>query len=122
MDVAGRDLVRDDTCARPFEQQEIDDEEFAEELHALLVALLVEGLKDHVTGAIGGVTSPANRRLPVVAGMATEATLVDLAVVGPVERKSHALEIDDRVDGFLAHDVDGVLVGEEIAALDGVEG
>ena len=37
-------------------------------------------------------------RLAEVAGVATEAALVDLAVGRPVERQAHVLELDDRLD------------------------
>src|SRR6185503_20829423 len=60
--------------------------------------------------------------LAVVTGVPAEAALVDAALGGAVERHPHLLEVVDRVDGLLAHDLDGVLVGEVIAALDGVEG
>ena len=88
----------------------------------MLDAVLVERLQDHVAGAVGGVAGPAHRSLAVVTGVAAEATLVDASLRGAVERHTHLLEVEHRVDGFLAHDLDGVLVGEVVATFDGVEG
>jgi hypothetical protein len=58
----------------------------------------------------------------VVGGVAAEAALVDLALGRAVERQTHVLEVDDRVDRLLREDLGGVLVDEVVAALDGVEG
>ena len=101
---------------------DVEDVELVEELDALLDAVLVQGLQDHVAGAVGGVAGPADGGLAVIAGMAAEATLVDAALGRAVERQAHLLQIEHRVDGFLAHDLGGVLVDQVVAALDGVEG
>ena len=53
--------------------------------------------------------------------MAAEAALGDLAVRRAVEGQAHVLQVVDRLDGLAAHDLDGVLVGQVVAALDGVE-
>src|SRR5690606_18400747 len=60
--------------------------------------------------------------LAVLAGVPAEPPLVDLAVRGAVERQPHLLQVEHRVDGFLRHDLGGVLVGEVVTTLDGVEG
>ena len=39
-----------------------------------------------------------------------EAPLVDLSLGSAVERKPHVLEVDDRIDGFLAHHLGGILI------------
>ena len=64
---------------------------------------------------------PTHRPLPVVAGVAAEAALVDEALRGPVERQAEVLEVDDRLDRVAAHHLRGVLVDEVVAALDRVE-
>ena len=46
---------------------------------AVLDALLVERLEDHVAGPVGGEARAADGALAVVAGVAAEAALVDLA-------------------------------------------
>ena len=126
VNVAGGQLVGDDTCrhraARRVGQADVERVELVEELDVVLDAVLVQGLQDHVAGAVGRVAGPAHRRLAVVAGVPAEPALVDAAFGGPVERHPHLLEVEHRVDGFLAHDLDGVLVGEVVATLDGVEG
>ena len=126
VDVAGGQLVGDDAGRdRPagrLGQRDVERVELVEELDVVLDAVLVQRLQDHVAGAVGGVTGPAHRRLAVVAGVPAEPALVDAALGGAVERHPHLLEVEHRVDGFLAHDLDGVLVGEVVAALDGVEG
>ena len=58
----------------------------------------------------------------MVAGVPTEPALVDPALGGAVERQPHLLQVEDRVDGLLGHDLGGVLVDQVVAALDGVEG
>ncbi len=100
---------------------QVEHVELVVELHALLDAVLVQGLQDHVAGAVGGVTGAAHGGFTVVAGVPAEPALVDAALGGPVERETHLLEVDDRVDGLLAHDLRGVLVNQVVAALDGVE-
>ncbi len=124
--LAGRELVRHhtrrDRAARRLRQRQVEHVELVEELDVVLDAVLVQRLQDHVAGAVGGVAGPAHRSLAVVAGVPAEPALVDAALGGAVERHPHLLEVEHRVDGFLAHDLDGVLVGEVVATLAGVEG
>ena len=103
-------------------QHQVEHVELVEELDALLDAVLVQGLQDHVAGAVGRVAGAAHGGLAVVAGVAAEAALVDPALGRAVERQAHLLQVEHRVDGFLAHDLGGVLVDQVVAALDGVEG
>lgn len=126
VDLAGRQLVRDDTGrvldAVDLGDQLVQDVELVEELHALLHAVLVQRLKDHVAGAVRGVAGPADRGLAVVARVTAEAALVDGAVRGAVERQAHLLQVEDGVDGLLREDLGGVLVDQVVTALDRVEG
>jgi hypothetical protein len=87
----------------------------------VLDALLVEGLQDHVAGSVGRETGAPDGRLAVVAGVAAELALVDLAVRRAVERQAHVLEFDDGLDGLAGEDLGGVLVDQVVAALDRVE-
>ena len=121
MDLPGSDLVGDDPAADAVLDDEVEDEELVVELDALFVALLEQRLQDHVPGAVGRVAGSLDRRLTVIAGVTPETALVDLALGRAVEREPHALEIEHRLDRVLAHDIDGVLVGEEVTTLDGVE-
>ena len=126
VDVAGRQLVGDDAggdgAGLRLGDRDVQRVVLVEELDVVLDAVLVQRLQDHVAGAVGGVAGPAHRCLAVVAGVPAEPALVDAALGRAVERHAHLLEVEHRVDGFLAHDLDGVLVGEVVAALDGVEG
>ncbi len=126
VDLAGGELVRDHAGrlldAVLLDQELVQDVELVEELHALLDAVLVQRLEDHVAGAVRGVAGPADRRLAVGAGVAAEAALVDGAVRGAVERQAHLLQVEDRVDGLLRQDLGGVLVDQVVTALDRVEG
>jgi hypothetical protein len=70
----------------------------------VLDALLVERLQDHVAGSVGREAGPPDGRLAVVAGVAAEPPLVDLAVRRAVERQAHVLELDDRLDGLAGQD------------------
>src|SRR5215211_7683176 len=103
-------------------EEQVEDVELVEELHLLLDAVLVERLQNHVPGAVRGEAGPADGCLAVVAGVATEPALVDPSLGRPVERQSHPLQVQDRVDGLLAHHLGGVLVDQVVTALDGVEG
>ena len=91
------------------------------ERHAVLEALLVQRLEDHVAGAVGREARPLDRPLAVVPGVAAEPPLVDLAVRRPVERQAHVLELDHRLDGLAGEHLGRVLVHQVVATLDGVE-
>jgi hypothetical protein len=52
--------------------------------------------------------------------VATERTLIDLAVVGTVERHAVVFELNDNFVGLFAHEFDGILVAEPVGTLDGV--
>ena len=117
-DAVGHDAPRD--RVRPAVEQQVDDVVLVEELDAVLDALLVERLQDHVAGPVGGEARAADRRLAVVAGVAAEPALVDLAVGRPVERQAHVLQLDDRLDRLARQDLGRVLVDQVVAALDRV--
>ena len=46
----------------------------------------------------------------MVAGVTTETTLVDLAVWGAVERKTHVLEVYNCLDRLFRENLGGILV------------
>ncbi len=92
-----------------------------EELHVLLDALLVQRLQNHVAGAVGRVAGAAHGGLAVLASVAAKAALVDVPVLGAVERQAHLLEVEHGVDRLGAQDLGGVLVHQVVAALDRVE-
>ncbi len=120
--LAGRQLVRDDAGGLAVGHHEVEHVELVEEVDAVLDAVLVQGLQDHVAGAVRGIARAAHRGLAVVRGVAAEPALVDLAVRRAVEREAHVLEVDDGVDRLLGEDLRGILIDQVVTALDGVEG
>ena len=74
-----------------------------------------------MSGAVGRIARASNRCFTVVAGVATKPALVYFAVGRAVERESHVLEVDNRVDGFARENLGGVLIDEVVTAFDGVE-
>ncbi len=120
--LAGGQLVGDHPGHDALGEQQVQHVEFVVEFDVVLDALLVERLQDHVTGTVGRITRASDGRFTVVTGVATEATLVDPAFGRAVERQAHLLQVEDRVDGLLAHDLGGVLVDQVVTALDRIEG
>ncbi len=114
------DAVGDDAARLAAVDQQVDDVVLVEELDAVLDALLVERLQDHVPGSVGREARSAHRRLAEVARVAAEAALVDLALGRPIERQAHVLELDDRLDRLAGQDLGRVLVDQVVAALDRV--
>jgi hypothetical protein len=120
--LARRELVRHD-ARRPAVAgaEQVEHVELVEESHVALHALLVQRLEDHVAGPVGRVARALDRRLAMVPRVAAEPPLVDPTVRRPVERQAPVLELVDRVDRFLGHELCGRLVDEVVAALDRVE-
>ncbi len=105
-----------------FNHQQIQHVVLVVELNVVLDAVLVQGLQDHVAGAVCCVAGATYGGFAVVAGVATETTLVNLALWGAVERQTHLFQVQHGVDGFLGHNFCCVLVNQVVATLDGVEG
>ena len=121
--VAAVDLVGDDAGGLSVGgEQQVQHVKLIEEAHVMGDALLVERLQDHVAGAVGGVTGAAHGFFAEIAGMAAERPLGNLALGRTVEGETHMFQFVDYVDCFLAHDVDRILVGEVVAALNCVKG
>ena len=87
----------------------------AGDLLRVLHELLVEGVHDRLAGDVGDVVG-ARRRGP------TEGPGAELALLVAVEGDAEVLEVEQLLRSRLAHDLDGVLVGQVVRALDGVEG
>src|SRR5699024_10149037 len=81
VDLTGGQFVGHDACRTldPVDlgHDDVEDVELVVELHTVLDALLVQGLEDHVTGAVGRIAGAADGGLAVVASVAAEAALVD---------------------------------------------
>ena len=80
VELTGRELVGDDAGgAAVVGAQQVQAVELVEEPDVALHALLVEGLQDHVPGAVRRVAGALDRPLAVVRGVSSEAPLVDRA-------------------------------------------
>ena len=77
--------------------------------------LLIQRIQQLLPGRGAGKGSPLEQR-------AAKAPLIAETLRRAVERQAHLLQVEDRVDGLLAHDLGRVLVDEVVATLDGVEG
>ena len=108
---AGGKLNGDDAIALAVFDQQIDHLELIEERDVVLDAVLIERLKDHVASAVGGVARAHDCLLRIVVSVTTEAALADLALGRAVEGQTHVLKVNDGPDGFLAHEIDCVLIG-----------
>ena len=73
-----------------------------------------------VAGAVGGGAGALHRLFAVVGGVAAKGALVDGAVGVAVERHAHVFEVVHDLGRLAAHEFDGVLVAQPVAALDGV--
>ena len=94
--------------------QQRQDLELVEEEDIVLQALLVQGVQQHVAGDVLGEAGA--RR-----GMAAEGALVDAPVLGARKGDAHVLELVDGLERLVDEALDDVLVGQVVAALDGVE-
>ena len=87
-------IVGNDTGWLALVHDQVQNIELVEEVDSKLHAVLVQSLQDHVASAVCCVATASNRCFSVVSGVATETTLVNLALRGPVKRQSHVLEVD----------------------------
>ncbi len=113
---------RDHAADRAVVHDQVDDVEFVEEVDFVLDTLLVERLQNHVTGAVGGVAGAPHGFFAEVAGVTAETPLADASFRRAVEGQAHVLQFDHRVDGVLRQHVRRVLVGQIVAAFDGIVG
>ena len=115
LDLAVVHVDRDDASAASVFDDERRDEPLVVGADVQLERLLVQDVQKRLAGDVGDVAGARE------AG-AAEGPLGDAAVRLAVEDGAHVLELDDVVGGFAAHGLDGVLVAEVVAALDGVVG
>ena len=120
MQLAVGDAVSHHAARLAAIDQQVDDVVLVEELDAVLDALLVERLQDHVPGSVGREAGSPHGRLAEVARVAAESALVDLALSRPIERQAHVLEGDHGLDRLAGQDLGRILVDQVVAALDRV--
>ena len=122
MQLTAVDMHGDDPSRLPLVvHQQIHHLILIEEGDVVLDTLLVHRLKDHVAGAIRGVTGAAHRLLSRVVGVAAKGALGDAAVRRTIERQAHVFQLVHHPHRLVAEDLHGVLVGQVVRALDGVE-
>ncbi len=91
VNLAGSQLVGHNTRWLSLVHYQVQNIELVVELDAELDAGLVEGLQNHVAGAVSCVAASSNWSLAVVSGVTTKPALVDLAVRSSIERQAHVL-------------------------------
>jgi hypothetical protein len=112
------DLARDDPdAAALLVEHDRGDEPLLVAVDHLVVLhqLLVEHVQHRLAGDVGDVGGALHRG-------AAESTQVDLALLVAVEREADVLEVHDLARRLAAHDLDRVLVAQEVRALDRVVG
>lgn len=114
VELPGGELQGHQALGHPVLNDDVGDVELVVEGDVVLDALLVEGLEDHVPGAVGGVGRPVHRGLAPLLGVPPEAALGDLAVREPVKGEAHVLQLNHRLNHFLGEDLGGVLVREVV--------
>src|SRR5699024_1121475 len=72
-----------------FNHKQVKYVEFIIKFDIVLDAVLVEGLQNHMSGAVCCIAGPAYRRFTVVAGVTTETALVNATFRCTVERQPH---------------------------------
>ena len=107
--VDGHDPLQLSVYGRDVEQVEL-----FEEMHAVLHAVLVQGVQHHVPCLVGRVAAPRARR-------AAERALGDAALLVARVGHAHRLELQHKLRHPGHEELDGILVGQVIAALDRVE-
>ncbi len=108
-------VVGDDAAAAALVDDERGDEHLDVHLDPALVGALDQRVQQVVAGLVGAV---AGARVPGAA----ERPLGDAPVVEAAERAAPVVHLEDDAGGVLGHLDGGVLVGEVVGALDGVEG
>lgn len=133
-------VVGKDTAALAVLHNQVKGEELDEVVGVVAQRLAVQSVQEGVAGSVGsGAGAVSLATLAVVAGLATESTLVatvsvssatldcrraqgylHLAIVGTREGAAVVLKLVNRVGSLAGHVVDSILVTEPIGALDGI--
>ena len=93
---------------------------FDEEIGARLDVLLIQRVQHRVACAVGRGAGALHRLFTVVGGVTAEGALVDRAVRVAVKGHAEMFELVNDLRRLAAHELDGVLVAQPVAALDGV--
>ena len=115
LEAAADHVVGDDAAAAALVDDERGHEHLDVHLDPALVGALDERVQQVVAGLVGAV---AGARIPGAA----ERPLGDAPVVQTAERAAPVVHLEDDARSVAGHLDGGVLVGQVVAALDGVEG
>ncbi len=110
MKLAGLDVHHDGTRSAAIIGSELEQEKFVIHLGAQLDGLLPQRVQHGVAGAVGGVGGAGEV-------LAAERALRNRAVFLARERTTHAVQVQHRFWRFLAHQVNAVLIADEVRAL-----
>ena len=99
---------------------QVDGKIFNEKFGIMLQGLLVQGMQDGVTGAVGSGAGTLRRAFTEVSRHSTERTLINLAVYGTREGYAVMFQFDHCSSGLLAHIFNGILVAQPVRPLDGI--
>src|SRR4030067_1613050 len=84
-------------------------------------ALIEEGIENDPSCSVRCIASPLDRSFPIISGMASEVPLGNLSLYRTAKRNAHMLQFINDPRGIPDHDLDGILIAEIIASLDGIE-
>mmetsp|Transcript_27195 Transcript_27195/g.33827 ORF Transcript_27195/g.33827 Transcript_27195/m.33827 type:complete len:379 (-) Transcript_27195:7-1143(-) len=111
-------VVGHDTAALTVLHDQVHGEVLDEENAVVAESATEERVKHRVTSAVGdGAASVGLTTLAEVSGLATEGTLVDLAVASAAEGHTVGLKLAHGNGRLTSHVLDGVLVTEPVGAL-----
>lgn len=83
--------------------------------------LSIQSMQEAVPGPVCHTAAPVRlATLAILVALATECSLVDLALCSSAEGHSIVLQLNDSCWGLFGHVVNGVLVSQPIGPLDGV--
>ena len=120
MQLAFRQIERDDTATGAVLHDEVDHEVFDEEGRTVADRLLIQRMQHRMPGAIRRGAGALRDALAKVRRHATEGTLVDAPLGGARKRQAIVLKFDDCGGGLLAHELDRILIAEPVRAFDRV--
>jgi len=122
VDLPGRELNCDKSPASLTLDDNIQEIVFVKEGHTVFNALLVECLKDHMTGPVRSITGSPDRCLTEVPSMSPEPPLVDEPIRRTAERQALVFKLVDSLDSVFCENNGSILVGEIVSPLDRVKG
>jgi hypothetical protein len=114
-----RHVVSHNTTALETVHDQVKSKVLDEEDAVVAKGSTEQSMKHAMAGPIGNCAAPVGlTALSEVLRLATERTLVDLAVLGAREGHAVRFELEDGLWGFAGHVLNGILVTEPVGSLD----